>query len=422
MLNIRNLPFITFLLVLFSLLSGCSGNQLKDDPDNDSLLGDLVSGSSSSKSKHSKIPEAGPLIRQTSYQQTNKHSRDTFQQRKNGPDTWDRIFRGFRLGNHMNNPRVRAVVNEYARSPKKHTAVANRSAPYLHMIISEVQRRGMPAEIALLPFVESGFKPKAYSRSGAAGLWQFMPATGKDFGLPRSRQFDARLDPFAATGAALNYLQQLNKQFHGDWLLTLAAYNAGQGRVSRIITKFKRDNPGRRVNFWALNLPAETMRYVPKLLAYKEVLLRANQYHISLPYVPNAPNLVQVRVNKPVNLRLAASRAGLPPTLLTELNPYFLRGITTPNSSNRIVLPRRHAARINDAIRSLPPAYASNKKTARQRYASTSRKVRNIKYTVRKGDNLQKIAAMYGVPAKKIISLNKKSSVAVYTGETLRIS
>lgn len=374
MSDLRAIPFVSYILILlFSLLTGCSGNHIKDDTNDDSVLGDLANSSSASKHGSSKIPEAGPLIHQPSIRQASyQKPQQVRQHRRNEADTWDRIFRGFRLGNHMGNPRVRAIVNEYARDPKKHTAVAYRSAPYLHMIISEVQRRGMPAEIALLPFVESGFKSKAYSRSGAAGLWQFMPATGKNYGLSRNNQFDARLDPFAATGAALNYLQKLNRQFHGDWLLALAAYNAGEGRVSRTITEFKRTHPGQRVSFWNLNLPAETMRYVPKLLAYKEVLLRSGRYGIRLPYVPNAPHLIQVRVNKPINLRQAASRAGLPKTLLTDLNPYFLKGITTAGRSSRIVLPKRHAARINNAIRSMPPAYAKNGKATRQHYASTA--------------------------------------------------
>ena len=403
---IRN---FTALFVLFSLLSGCAGNQLKDDDDN--LLDDI--SSSSSKSKHAKIPEAGPLIKAASYRRPATRSKQIRpKQRTNSSDTWGRMFRNFRLGNHMGNPIVRSVANEYTRKSDIVSTMTTRSTPYLHMIISEVERRRMPAEVALVPFIESGFNPKAYSHSGAAGLWQFIPSTGKAYGLPRGNQFDARLDPFAATNAALNYLQKLEKQFNGDWLLAFAAYNAGEGRVSRAVTKFKQQNPGQRVSFWRLELPEETKHYVPKLLAFKDVLLRPQQYGYRLPNIPNAPHLVQVRVNKPVNLRLVASRAGLPQYTLTDLNPYFLKGVTSPSQSNRVVLPRRHAAQINNAIRTLPPAYASNIKS----------KTHSIKYTVRKGDNLQKIAKMHGIPMKTILSLNGKHSTNIYAGESLSIS
>ena len=367
---------------------------MKDSNNDDSILGDLAP--QSSKVKHSKIPEADPLIRSVAYSKP-KTARKVFVQPaqvrpRNSHDTWDRIFRGFRLGNHMNNPQVRSVANEYTRKSQILSLMAKRSAPYLHMITTQVERRGMPAEVALLPFIESGFKATAYSRSGAAGLWQFMPATGKEYGLPRGNKFDARLDPFAATSAALNYLQKLNRQFHGDWLLTFAAYNAGGGKVSRSVTNFKRSHPGQRATFWNIDLPPETQRYVPKLLAFKDVVLHPNRYGFRLPYVPNTPQIIQVRVNKPVNLRALASQAGLPQYTLTELNPYFLGGITSPRQSNRIVMPRRHAAQISNVIRNLPPAYASNNKTARERYASKSKKLRAIRYSVRKRNNLQQLS------------------------------
>lgn len=409
---VKNVSFLGLLFMLLSLLTACSGNQVKDGTDNDSLLGDLDSSSHNSKSRYADIPEAGPLISNASYQR--QVTQITPERRANSHDTWDRMFRGFRLGNHINNPRVRSVANEYTRKPQIISTMTKRSIPYLHMIVSEVERRGMPTEVALLPFIESGFNPKAYSHSGAAGLWQFIPSTGKAYGLPRGRQFDARLDPFAATGAALSYLQKINRQFQGDWLLTFAAYNAGEGRISRAVSKFKRQHPRQRVSFWSLDLPPETMRYVPKLLAFKDVVLRPSRYGYRLPSIPNTPQLVQVRINKPVDLRIAASRAGLPQYALTSLNPYFLKGITSPRQSNRIVIPRRHATQINNAIRTLPPAYANRGKTNKPHY--------EIKYTVRKGDKLEQVAQMHGVPMKTIISVNNKHTYPVHKGETLRIS
>ena len=377
MLNKRNLCILS-VLFLFTLLAGCSSNNIKDSSNDDSILGDL---DNSSSTKHTDIPEADPLIKGVSYSSHRPFPQYSYQTRHNhSGDAWGYMFQGFRLGNHMGNPRVRRVAYEYTQKSNILSLMTRRSVPYLYMITNEVKRRGMPAEVALLPFIESGFKPKAYSRSGAAGLWQFMPSTGRLYGLPQNRYFDARLDPFAATQAALNYLQKLNRQFHGDWLLTFAAYNAGEGTVSRAITRFKRRHPGQRATFWNIELPAETQRYVPKLLAFKDVVLRPERYGIRLPYIPNQPQLVQVHVNKPVNLRLAATQAGLSQYALVDLNPNFLRGVTSPRQSRHVVVPRSHVAQVSDAIRRLPPAYASRQAP------------RGVKYSVRKGVNLPKVA------------------------------
>jgi membrane-bound lytic murein transglycosylase D len=400
----RDISNISSPLILCLLLSACAGNSVKDNSSADDILSDV---SNAKPVKLSKIPKAGPLIKvsyqshPSSHQPLSKANRypkpnneSQHPKSRNKYDTWDRIFSHFRLGTHRNNPRVKAVINEYARKPQKLAVITQRSIPYLHMIVAEVERRGMPSEIALLPFVESGFNPKAYSHSGAAGLWQFIPSTGKIYGLPRNHQFDARLDPFAATHAALNYLQKLHRQFKGDWLLALAAYNAGEGKISRVVKQFKRTHPGERVTFWRLNLPAQTMRYIPKLFAYKEVLSHSKRYRFRLPTIPNKPHLVQVRVNKALNLRMVASRAGLPQSLLTDLNPYFLKGRTRPRQSNRITLPRRYASRIKKAIRTLAPTYANHGKTARQRYANQKDRTPKTHYTVRKGQNLPKVVKL----------------------------
>ncbi len=406
MLDKRDISVFSLSLILSFLLTACAGNTVRDDNNEDE--DDISEIAHTPKKQLRHIPKAGPLIKVSYQPQTapvssilkpnrsvKKFNKINYIQkykktRRVKHDTWDRIFSRFRLGDQSRNPRVQAIIKEYARKPKKLAIITRRASPYLYMIVSEVERRGMPAEIALLPFVESGFNPKAYSHSGAAGLWQFIPSTGKLYGLPRNHQFDARLDSFAATHAALNYLQKLQRQFKGDWLLALAAYNAGEGTVSRVIKKFKRQHPGEPINFWNLKLPAQTMRYVPKLFAYKEVLLHAKQYRFRLPNIPNKPQLVQLRINKPINLRLLASRSGLHQSVLTDLNPYFLKGVSTPKQSNRITLPRRYTNRIKKAIRNLPPAYANHTKTARQRYTQKQDRFPKQRYAVRKGVNLPK--------------------------------
>ncbi len=270
-----------------------------------------------------------------------------------GGDTiWNRVKSGFRLGSELHNPTVQKVLRQYARNPAGLNSTFSRSTEYLHFILYELNRRGMPTEIALLPMVESAFKNRAISRSGAAGMWQFMPATGRDFGLHRARGFDARMDVFASTKAALTYLQKINREFQGDWYLTLAAYNVGQNRIHR--ERAKNRSRGLRTDYWSLSLPRETREYVPRLLAYKEILLNPHRYGVRLPAMPNNAVIAQTSVNRAINLRQVARMAGLPASTLTRLNPNFKNGITNPRLSRRVVLPRRHAARLNYAIRNAP--------------------------------------------------------------------
>lgn len=270
-------------------------------------------------------------------------------------DTWSRVFRHFQLADHSGNPRVQQFIQSYAQNPQQLSILSDRASVFLHMIIEEVTRRGMPAEVALLPFVESGFDADVFSQAGAAGLWQFIPSTGRNYGLKQTGNYDARMDPFAATGAALNYLQKLNQQFNGDWLLAFAAYNCGETCVSRAVTQAQQ--AGLPPSFWNLSLPKETMNYVPRLLAFKELIGRSQSYGIRLPVTPNSARLAQMRINKPVDLRLAAMQAGLPASRLTELNPCFRTGVTTPEHSNRIILPREYADRLVQVIRILPASY-----------------------------------------------------------------
>lgn len=267
-------------------------------------------------------------------------------------DTWERVFKGFQLESHADNPRVQHFVTYYGKNPEQLTLLSGRASLFLHMIVHEVDRRKLPTELALLPFVESAFDPDIFSHAGAAGLWQFIPDTGRRYGLEQSKTYDARMDPFAATGAALNYLEKLSGDFNGDWLLALAAYNCGEGRVQREIAL--NQSKGLPTDFWNLDLPKETREYVPRLLAFKELISHADRYGIALADTPNRARLAQVRINKAVDLRQAAVQAGLAEDHLVNLNPYFRTGVTTPEYSNRIILPREYAATLAKIIESLP--------------------------------------------------------------------
>ncbi|MCK5813108.1 MAG: transglycosylase SLT domain-containing protein, partial [Cocleimonas sp.] len=273
-------------------------------------------------------------------------------------DMWERIYRGQKIGNYGNHPKVRRFIKGYASDRARLNRITNRASKYLFMIVAELERRNMPTELALLPFVESAYVNTARSHAAAAGMWQFIPSTGRLYGLKQRRGYDGRMDSFEATRAALDYLQKLNRDFKGDWFLSLAAYNAGEGRVQRAINYNR--SKGRPTNYWSLRLPRETREYVPRLLAYKEIIRHPERYGISLPVATSRPALVPVQVNKVIDLRKAARRAGLPIDTLTELNPSYLQGITTPRLSKRIILPARHAGRLHHIIRKMPSGKDSN--------------------------------------------------------------
>lgn len=267
---------------------------------------------------------------------------------------WNRINKTYGLPDYSNNYRVKKYIRSYGSKPSHMSTLFKRADPFMHMIIEEVNRRGIPAEIALLPFVESGFRLDVFSHAAAAGLWQFIPSTGRNYGLKQVRGFDARMDAFAATNAALDYLQKLHREFRGDWLKALAAYNCGENCVHRAVAKARR--AGKAPSYWNLSLPKETMNYVPRLLAFKELLSKSNYYRIRLPATPNTAKLVQVQLKKPVNLRRVAQQAGLPSNLLVRLNPNFRKGVTTPQHSDRITVPRKNINRLIQVLRTVPPA------------------------------------------------------------------
>lgn len=430
-------------VVAISATSGCSSNAVKSSVSHNEISENTlfahVMKDSSDKQTRQADNKSGYTVRKASWHSSDqpasvmKASFHRQTQVDSDFDTWDRVFQGFRLGNHANNPRVRQFVNYYGSRPERLTMLSERASVFLHMIVHELDRRNMPTELALLPFVESAFNPDVFSKAGAAGLWQFIPSTGRLYGLQQSRQYDARMDPYAATNAALNYLQKLNRDFHGDWLLALAAYNCGEGRVQREIDRNRAR--GLPTDFWSLSLPTETRNYVPSLLAYKELISNAPRYGIRLADTPNEARLAMLRVGKPVNLRDAAIRAGLQADHLTDLNPSFRTGVTAPQYSDRIIIPRRYARQLMQAIDSMPPASGGNYyarkssggynavATARtgSKGASYASAAKRRVHTVRKGDTLHTIAKRHGTTVQALMQQNHKRSTNIMVGERLNI-
>ncbi len=336
-------------------------------------------------------------------------------------NVWNRVYQGFQFRNYNHNPLVQRYTKAFSKSPQRIQRLADRSSDYMYMVVNELSRRRMPTELALLPFVESAYRNKAYSHAGAAGMWQFIPATGRRYGLKQTRSYDARLDSHQATRAAFDYLQKLHREFKGDWLLALAAYNCGEYRVQKEILKNRR--LGKRTDYWSLSLPKETRQYVPRLLAFKEIFRNPSAYKVRLRGIPNSPALARIHVNKAVNLRKAAAHAGIPSEQLLKLNSGFLHGITTPRFSNQITLPRKHAGRLNKVIQQLPPAIDVHNKPSRYaKYKSRGKKRRYVYHKVRSGDSLYRIARKHGTTVKKLKRLNKMRSSRIWPGKRLKIT
>lgn len=261
---------------------------------------------------------------------------DTTEVAGTNADLWQRIKSGYAMP-ELQSPITATHESWYASRPEYVTRMVGRSQKYLYHIVEEVQKRGMPTEIALLPMVESAFNPTAMSTSKASGIWQFIPSTGKHFGLKQNWWVDNRRDVTAATDAALNYLQKLHVMF-GTWDLALAAYNAGEGTVMRAIERNRKR--GLPTDYQSLQLPPETRNYVPKLQAVKNIVSNPEQYGLNLQSIANQPYFIKVNAPKQIDVTLAAKLAGVSMEEFRSLNPEYNRPVlTSTESTHQILLP-----------------------------------------------------------------------------------
>lgn len=259
-------------------------------------------------------------------------------------DLWERIRYGFAMTN-LNDDLVLHYQQWYQNRPDALRRMVERSRPYLHYIVEELEARGMPTELALLPMVESSFNPNAYSPAHAAGLWQFIPATGKRFNLEQNWWRDERRDVIASTGAALEYLQAIY-DMHGDWHLALASYNWGEGAVKRAIGK--NESRGLPTDYPNLKMPNETRHYVPKLQALKNILGNpALIAQLDLPIIPNQPYFATLETRRPMDVRTAARLAGMSLEEFRHLNPSHNRPIIKAETPVVIPVDKLDAFRSN---------------------------------------------------------------------------
>lgn len=246
-------------------------------------------------------------------------------------DLWERIRAGFKLPD--SDPRLTRIHEQtFTRNTSHIERIALRSRPYLFYIVEEVERRGMPMEIALLPMIESAFNPQALSPMKASGIWQFIPSTGKIYGLQQNAWYDGRRDIVQATNAALDYLQKLHGMF-GDWELALAAYNCGEGCVARAQSRVSGSS------YTSIKLPNETRNYVPRLVAVRNIIQDPQRFGINLQALPNEPYFLQVKLKRPMEARQAAQLAEMEMDEFLQLNPAFQRRVIHTDTQNVLLLP-----------------------------------------------------------------------------------
>lgn len=319
-----------------------------------------------------------------------------------GPeDIWQRIRNGFAL-HDLNSKLIARHEHWYASRPDYVVRMTERSRRYLFYITEEVERRGMPSEIALLPMIESAFNPGAYSIGRASGIWQFIPSTGKNFGMQQNWWYDGRRDIISATNGALDYLQQLHDQF-GDWELALAAYNWGEGAVARAQARNRR--LGKPTNYASLRLPAETQNYVPKLLAIKNIISDPARFGLQLTDIANVPYFAAVATSRPIDVKLAAELADISLEEFMALNPGHNRPVILEDSANVILLP---IAKLD--------TFQANLENTNQRLVSWQ------PYQTKKGEHFDQLAPRFGLSAHQLRSINGLSTrTKISSGQTLLV-
>lgn len=266
---------------------------------------------------------------------------------------WERVRKNYRISKisqtkHVDEKRIQEFVKQYSQGEQYWSTIGAKASPYLYYIVEQLEARNMPGELALLPMVESAFEPKATSHKGAAGLWQFIPGTGRSFGLKQDNWYDGRRDITASTKAALDYLSQLHEQFDKNWMLALAAYNAGEGCVQKAIDKNKR--AGKSTVFSALSLPKETKDYVPKFLALAEVVRHPEKHSVSLPTIENKPYFVDIEPGKHLDFNKVAKLANITVQELKRLNPGYRRASTHPTGPQQLLLPIANAIKLLNSL------------------------------------------------------------------------
>ncbi len=334
-------------------------------------------------------------------------------------DAWTTLRKSFQWQEKSLPAEAQARVDEwieyYRSSPENIATITERATPWLAWITQQVSERGLPGEVALIPFVESSFDPGARSHRGAAGLWQFMPGTGDALGLVRNGNYDGRLDVLTSTEAALDYLEmQADQWYEGDLMLSLAAYNAGAGTVNR--AQRQAQSQGLNGEYWDLSLPYETMQYVPKLKAIATIINDPEQYGVSLPEIHVDPAFAKVKLDHAVTLSEASQLLDVSQTALAELNPGLLNGSIDPRSAQTLLVPEE----VDTQVLAQLAQDGNQTQDSNQAFAQNSS---GNTHRVERGDSLSAIAARYNIDQQDLIRWNSIDRPgALQPGQLLTLS
>ncbi len=333
-------------------------------------------------------------------------------------NTWDRIQERLSF-KQTDNADVRRELQWYREHPRYLQQVAQRARPYLHFIADEIDDRDLPGELALLPILESGFRPDIASPYGAAGLWQFMGGTGTKFGLEVNHWYDGRMDVTRSTSAALSYLDALHDRFNDDWLIAIAAYNAGWGNLERVLTRQRR--LGRPTDFWSLPVSKESRSLVARMVALSIVFQNPERYGLKLDDLPDRPYFMSVELDKPTDLRRFREALGVPREQFAQLNAAYRRGHTGPGKA-RILVPVAYAGKAellaaSDTARAPLPVVAGVTPSS----AAPAAKGGAV-HRVKSGESLWTIAKLHRVATPQLAAANGLSMRATLrVGQQLRV-
>ncbi|MDB2592315.1 LysM peptidoglycan-binding domain-containing protein [Gammaproteobacteria bacterium] len=318
-------------------------------------------------------------------------------------DCWSHMRLHFKLDSHINQPSVQAALKEYLSNKKALQGQLAQARPYLYYVLSQTIERGLPAEIALLPYVESHYTPFAYSRAGATGIWQMMPGTASGMKLKINWWYDERRDLYLGTQAALKYLVYLNNFFDGQSLLAIAAYDSGAGRVQKAVQAAPHNNR----QFFNLKLPKETTYYIPRLLALREIVLHPQKYQVKLPAIAYKPYLEQINLAKPMPLEDAAKLTGISVEQLRQYNPGFRRFTSQPDRAFSLLIPISKV----DHFKQQMSTYLWNQ------YDASAHHI----YQVQPGDTLGKISEKFHTYVRVIQQANQMKDSYLKPGRILLI-